>query len=253
MPSSRPNAPRLLIVEDRENLRNLLARTLAGPFDVSTAADGETALRMLEAEAWDVVVTDVRLPGIDGNTVLEAARRRDPPAEVVVMTAFAEVSSAVAALRADAYDYLAKPFEPKDLARVVTRAAERRALVLRTRQLEAAIESGESGLIGKSPAISEVRRLVERVGPLPVPVLLVGESGTGKEVIARELHRARGRGPFVAINCGAVPHELLEAELFGVARGAYTGATADRAGIIETASSGTLFLDRSGTSHFRCR
>ncbi|MFZ5481161.1 MAG: sigma-54-dependent transcriptional regulator [Myxococcota bacterium] len=238
--------PRILLVEDRENLRALLARTLSESFDVSTAGDGETALRILAAEDFAVVVTDVRLPGADGNAVLAAARRKDPSPEVVLMTAFAAVPNAVAALKAGAYDYLAKPFEPADLARVVARAAERHALVSRTRQLEAALDSRESGLLGRSEAIARVRRVIERLGPLPVPVLLTGESGTGKEVAARELHRLRGRGPFVGVNCGAIPAELLEAELFGVARGAYTGAIGDRPGLFEAAEGGTLFLDEIG-------
>jgi two-component system response regulator HydG len=162
-----------------------------------------------------------------------------------MMTAFAEVPAAVAALRAGAYDYLAKPFEPDDLARVVARAAERWALVGRARLLEAALDA-QSGLTGDSPPILAVRRLVERVGPMPVGVLLTGESGTGKEVVARELHRLSGRGRLVAVNCGAIPENLLETELFGAAKGAFSGATADRRGLFEEADGGTLFLDEIG-------
>ncbi|MFZ5481981.1 MAG: sigma-54-dependent transcriptional regulator [Myxococcota bacterium] len=237
---------RLLLVEDRENLRHLLARTLSDTCEVTALADGEAALRAIEAEEWDVVVTDVRLPGADGNAVLAAARQREAPPEVILMTAFADVPAAVAALKGGAYDYLAKPFEPEHLTRVVARATERHALLARTRLLEETLDSQQGGLIGRSPAIAEVRRLIDRVGPLPVPVLLTGESGTGKEVVARELHRVHGKGPFVAVNCGAIPHDLLEAELFGVVKGAFTGATADRPGLFEAASGGTLFLDEIG-------
>lgn len=236
---------RVLLVEDRAHLRALLARTLAGAFEVDEAPDGTSALALLAAHDYAVVVSDVRLPDIGGERILEAARRRDPPPEVVMMTAFAEVPAAVAALRAGAYDYLAKPFEPDDLARVVARAAERWALVGRARLLEAALDA-QSGLTGDSPPILAVRRLVERVGPMPVGVLLTGESGTGKEVVARELHRLSGRGRLVAVNCGAIPENLLETELFGAAKGAFSGATADRRGLFEEADGGTLFLDEIG-------
>jgi len=236
---------RVLLVEDRAHLRALLARTLSGAFEVDEAPDGTSALALLAAHDYAVVVSDVRLPDIGGERILEAARRRDPPPEVVMMTAFAEVPAAVAALRAGAYDYLAKPFEPDDLARVVARAAERWALVGRARLLEAALDA-QSGLTGDSPPILAVRRLVERVGPMPVGVLLTGESGTGKEVVARELHRLSGRGRLVAVNCGAIPENLLETELFGAAKGAFSGATADRRGLFEEADGGTLFLDEIG-------
>ncbi|MFZ5475898.1 MAG: sigma-54-dependent transcriptional regulator [Myxococcota bacterium] len=232
-----PTRPKVLLVEDRDNLRALLQRTLSDSCDVAVAADGWAALRALDGDRYDVVVTDIRLPGPDGNALLAAARAQEGPPEVVLMTAFADVAAAVAALRAGAYDYLAKPFEPADLARVVARAAERHGLVRRTRELEAAIESREGGLVGRSPAIQEVRRLVERVGPLPVPVLLVGEGGTGREVVARELHRRRGRGELVAVDCGALPADLLEAELFG---------GGSREGLFEAARGGTLFLDDVG-------
>ncbi len=236
---------RVLLVEDRPHLLALLARTLAARFDVDEASDGAQALSLLGGADYAVVVSDVRLPDIGGERILEAARKRDPAPEVVMMTAFAEVPAAVAALRAGAYDYLAKPFEPADLLRVVERAAERWGLVGRARLLEAALDE-QSGLIGTSAPLVAVRRLVERVGPMPVTVLLTGESGTGKEVVARELHRLSGRARFVAVNCGAIPENLLETELFGVAKGAYSGATADRKGLFEEASGGTLFLDEIG-------
>ncbi|MFZ5481958.1 MAG: sigma-54-dependent transcriptional regulator [Myxococcota bacterium] len=239
-------ADRVLLVEDRDNLRALLARALGEAFDVDVAADGRAALGRLATERYAVVVTDVRLPEGSGEAVLAEARRKEPPPEVVMMTAFAEVPAAVAALKAGAYDYLAKPFEPAELLRVVRRAAERHGLLHRARQLEAELEAREGALIGASPAMAEVRRLLERVGPLPVPVLLAGESGTGKEVAARELHRLYGRGRFVPVHCGAIPENLLEAELFGWARGAFSGAVAERRGLFEEADGGVLFLDEIG-------
>lgn len=234
---------RLLLVEDRESLRGMLGRALAAEFDVDEIGDGSAALTRLATERYAVVVSDVRLPGVEGTTVLKEARRLDPAPEVVLMTAYAEVPAAVAALRAGAYDYLAKPFEPADLVRVARRAADRYRLVQRARSLEDALLAGQSALLGVSPTMEQVRRLVDRLGPLPVAVLVTGESGTGKEVVARELHRVGGRGPFVALNCGAIPENLLEAELFGVAKGAFTGAAADRRGLVEEAEGGVLFLD----------
>lgn len=239
-------ADRLLLVEDRENLRSLLARVLSERFLVDPVADAETALQRLRDGSYAVVVTDVRLPGADGNAVLAAARGLDVPPEVVMMTAFAELPAAVEALRAGAYDYIAKPFEPADLLRIAGRAAERNALLGRTRELEQLVTGQEGAFVGRSAAAAEVRCWIERVGRVPAPVLLVGESGTGKEVAAREIHRVHGKGEFVALNCGAIPENLLEAELFGVARGAYTGASADRPGLFEAAKGGTLFLDEIG-------
>ncbi len=237
---------RLLLVEDRDNLRKLLVRALAARFEVVDVADGSAALERLRTGRYSVVVTDVRLPGADGHVILAAARGMDPPPEVVLMTAYAELPAAVEALRAGAYDYVAKPFEPEDLLRIATRAAERHALLRRTRELEEMVAGRDGAFVGRSAAANEVRRWIERVGRVPAPVLLVGESGTGKEVAAREIHRVHGKGEFIAINCGAIPENLLEAELFGVARGAYTGATADRPGLLESARGGTLFLDEIG-------
>jgi DNA-binding NtrC family response regulator len=237
-------AERLLLVEDRQSLREMLARALAAEFDVFEAEDLPRALTMLEEEDFAVVVTDVRLPNGRGEDLLVRARAMEPAPEVVLMTAYAEVPAAVAALRTGAYDYLAKPFEPDDLVRTVRRAAERFALVARTRRLETALLDSESGLMGRSRAMEAVRLQIERLAPLPVTVLVTGESGTGKEVVARELHRKSGRkGRFVAVNCGAIPEALLESELFGAAKGAYTGASADRAGLFEEAHMGTLLLD----------
>lgn len=226
---------RLLLVEDRENLRMLLARVLATRFEVDAVGDGAQAVQRLLDERYAVVVTDVRLPGAGGMDVLAAARALDAPPEVVLMTAYAEVPAAVAALRAGAYDYLSKPIEPDDLLRIATRAADRFALVRRTRELQALVEAGESGFIGRSAAAVEVRRRIERAGRLPAPVVLVGEPGSGKEIAAREIHRVRSEGSFVALSCGGVSEAWLDAELFG------------RTGLLgETPNGGTLFLDDVG-------
>lgn len=227
---------RLLLVEDRENLRAVLARALGARFEVDAVGDGSAAIQLLLDRPYAVVVTDVRLPGADGMGVLAAARGLDTPPEVIVMTAYAEVPAAVAALRAGAYDYLAKPVEPDDLIRIAARAADRHGLVRRTRELQALVEAGESGFIGRSGAAAEVRRRIERAGRLPAPVVLVGEPGCGKEIAAREIHRVRGEGPFIALSCGGVSEAWLDAELFG------------HAGLLTRGrgASGTVFLDDVG-------
>lgn len=228
---------RLLLVEDRENLRVLLSSALSARFEVDAVGDGAVAIQRLHEERYAVVVTDVRLPGADGMEVLAAARALDESPEVVLMTAYAEVPAAVAALRAGAYDYLSKPVDTDDLVRIAARAADRHALVQRTRELQALVEAGESGFIGRSAAAVEVRRRIERAGRLPAPVVLVGEAGSGKEIAAREIHRVRGEGAFVALSCGGVSETWLDAELFG-----RTGLLAE--GLERRA--GTLFLDDVG-------
>jgi two-component system response regulator AtoC len=207
-------AERLLLVEDRESLRRLLARALAERFDVEEAGDGATAIARLHEGSFAVVVTDVRLGTTDGMEVLAAARSVDQPPEVVLMTAYAEVPAAVAALKAGAYDYLSKPVEVEHLLRVVSRAAERWGLLRRTRQLEALVATGEPGFLGVSPAAAEVRRRIERAGRVPAPLLLVGEAGTGRELVARQVHAVRGEGAFVAVSCGGSADAWLETQLF---------------------------------------
>lgn len=224
---------RVLIVEDRDNLRALYARVLGEEFETDEAPDGTTALGLLASATYAVVVTDVRLPGAGGEAILAEARRHHPPPEVVLVTAYAEVPNAVAALKTGAYDYLAKPVQPEDLLRVVRRAAERHALVNRARELETLLEEREGALVALSPTMRGVLRTVERVGPLPVPVLIVGERGTGKEQIARELHRIFARGPFVPVSCAVLPEPALRAELFG----------GERPGLLDRARGGVLFLD----------
>jgi two-component system response regulator HydG len=228
----------------------MLERLLAPPHEVDLAADGRSGLERLERHAYDLILTDVRLPDLDGFAVLAQARQRSPDTEVILMTAYASVDAAVQAVKAGAYDYLAKPFEPDDLLLKVERALERRELRVRARAAEAALRQrdGQDEMLGESAAIRQVRALVERVADLDVTVLVTGESGTGKEVVARTVHRAGRRRdrPFVAVNCGAIPENLLESELFGHARGAFTGAAAAHEGLIEGAQDGTLFLDEIG-------
>jgi two-component system response regulator AtoC len=238
---------RVLVVDDKENIRKLLARILGESYDVTTAADGLGAIALLAAQHFDAVVTDLRMPGADGFEVLRVAKTRSPETEVIMMTAYATVPDAVEAMRQGAFDYLAKPFDPDDAALVVARALERRRLPV------AVAPTGESpyafhNLVGRSPSMAEVYRLLEQASRLDITVLLEGETGTGKELAARAVHfhGARKERRFVPINCGALPAELVESELFGHARGAFTGAAGAKPGLFEEAEGGTLFLDEIG-------
>jgi DNA-binding NtrC family response regulator len=239
---------RILVCDDKENFLKLFRRILPEDrYDVTTAADGSRALGLLSAGAFDVVVTDIRMPGADGLSVLREARARDADIEVILMTAFASVPAAVDAMRQGAYDYLAKPFEPDEALLIVERALERRRLREQARDLRRALEGIHriDNLVAKSPAMAPAVALVRRAAASDATVLITGESGTGKEVVARAIHASgeRRTGRFVAINCGAIPEALLESELFGHVKGSFTGAAVDRRGLFEEADGGTMFLD----------
>ena len=241
---------RILVVEDKDTMRLLLERVLSERHEVASCESGSEALAVLGREPFDVVLTAVRLPGADGFEILEAVRAAAPDTEVVMMTAYATIERAVEAMKKGAYDYLQKPFEPDDALRVVERALERKRLREQAQQLRAALRGVQKldRLIGKSPAMQEVFDLIQRAAELELTVLITGESGTGKELAARAIH---GRGqrasrPFVALNCGALPPELVESELFGHVKGAFTGATGARPGAFVEADGGTLFLDEIG-------
>ena len=239
---------RVLVCDDKENFLKLFRRILPEErFEVMVASDGDRALALLAATNFDVVVSDIRMPGADGLTVLREARARDPEVEVVLMTAFATVVDAVDAMRQGAYDYLAKPFEPDEAVLVVDRALERRRLRQQAKDLRRALEGIHriDNLVARSEAMVPVLAMVRRAATSDVSVLLSGESGTGKEVVARAIHASgeRKAGRFVALNCGAIPEALLESELFGHVKGSFTGATSDRRGLFEEAERGTIFLD----------
>ena len=241
---------RVLVVDDKENFVKLLVKILGAEFDLTTADDGTRALALVAAEDFDVVVTDIRMPGADGMTVLRETRRQHADTEVILMTAFGSVQSAVEAMKEGAYDYLAKPFEPDEALLTVQRAAERRRLKDQARDLRRALEGASrfENLVAKSPAMRKILELMRRAADSETTVLITGESGTGKEVVARSIHLAgpRQKRRFVAVNCGAIPETLVEAELFGHVKGSFTGATADRRGLFEDADGGTLFLDEIG-------
>lgn len=242
-------APRVLVVDDKPNMRRLCERILDKEFLVVTAEDGTDALERIATDAFDVVVTDVRMPGASGFEVLRAARQSARSPEVVLLTAYGNVEDAVAAMKDGAFDYLQKPFDPDALSQVVRQAAERR----RVRAAPATTMRAPSGpgfgrLVGRSQAMLEVYDALRKASELEITVLLQGETGTGKELAARAIHdhSARAGRPFVAVNCGALPAELVESELFGHAKGAFTGASVAKVGLFEEAAGGTLFLDEVG-------
>jgi DNA-binding NtrC family response regulator len=242
--------PRVLVVDDKENMLRLFERILGEAYELETADSGTRALALLTGGSYDVVVSDIRMPDADGFVVLQEAKRRSPETEVILMTAYASVPAAVEAMKQGAYDYLAKPFDPDDAALVVARALERKRLRDEAASLrrELAERYGFERLVGKSPAMREVYALLERAAGLDITVLLTGETGTGKELAARAIHyrSTRREKRFVAINCGALPAELVESELFGHARGAFSGALSAKPGLFEEAEGGTLLLDEIG-------
>jgi DNA-binding NtrC family response regulator len=235
--------PRVLVVEDRDSLRRLLERALRQEgYEVVVAGDGREGIRLLRQGGCDLVLTDLKLPGADGLEVLRAARDASPPPPVVVMTAHGSVAAAVEAMKLGAVDFLEKPVEIEDLFRLLRRVAG-------GAPAEASFAPpGAPPIIGRHPRLRAALRLLERVAPTESTVLLTGESGTGKELFARALHALSPRrdGPFVAVNCAAIPEALIENELFGHQRGAYTGADRRSDGRFAAAQGGTLLLDEVG-------
>ncbi len=243
---------RILIVDDEAGLREMLRVLLRRQGHEVDVADGETqaATRLARGPAYDVVVTDLAMPDGSGMGVLNAARRADDGTQVVMITAYGTATQAVQAMREGAYDYLEKPFKNEELVAVIDKAIEKRAIVQDNRTLRRRVRQGfQTGdIVGRSPAIERVMRLVERVASAPSSVLITGESGTGKELVARALHEGGDRKgePFVGVNCAALPEPLLESELFGHEKGAFTGADSRKEGLFRAAGRGTLFLDEVG-------
>jgi DNA-binding NtrC family response regulator len=240
---------RVLVADDKENMLKLFVKILADGYAVDTAADGARALSLVATRPYDVVVTDIRMPGADGFELLAAVKARAPATEVVMMTGYATVPDAVRAMKLGAFDYLEKPFDPDAALGVVARAAEHKRIVDAARVAAApGAEQAFHNLVGASPRMRDVYALLEKAAGVDATVLLLGETGTGKELAARAIHfhSARKERRFVPVNCGALPGELVESELFGHARGAFTGAAAAKPGLFEEAQGGTIFLDEVG-------
>ena len=242
---------RVLIVDDHLEMAEMLAEALleAG-YQTEALASGARALERLQAGGVDALVTDLRMDGVGGMDLLAAAQKLDPRPPVIVMTAYGAIDTAVDSIRQGAYHYLTKPVPPEELEIFLRRALDEKNLHRETQQLRRALREHQAieGLVGSSPAMREVVDLVDRLAVVDVPVLIQGETGTGKSLVAGAIHArsTRAKGPFVSINCAALPEPLLESELFGHAKGAFTGATADRPGLFAEAEGGTLLLDEIG-------
>jgi DNA-binding NtrC family response regulator len=239
------------VVDDEENIRNLLSQILRQEgFEVETASDGATGLRKASSGEFDLVLLDVRIPEKDGMEVLREIRREDPGAVVMIVTGYATLEMAVEAMRHGAFDYISKPFKKDELVVKVRRALEHEQLREENRKLHEELRARFKfeGIVGTSPKMQEVLRVAAAVAPTDATVLIYGETGTGKEILARSIHyqSPRAHGPFVAINCGAIPETLLETELFGHEKGAFTSAVGSRVGKFEAADGGTIFLDEVG-------
>ncbi len=239
----------LLVVDDEPRIRRIVEMALEDRgFDVITAASAEEAHDLMAKQAVDLVVADLQLPGRSGLELLADVRRERPEVPVILITAYGTVESAVEAIKAGAFDYVLKPFGMEELEALIVRALEERRAVVEAANLEEVVGPDARGIVAESPGMGRVLGLVRQVATQPTTVLVTGETGVGKEVVARALHHRSGRHdrPFVAVNCAAIPGELLEAELFGASRGAYTGSIKDRPGKVEVADGGTLFLDEIG-------
>ena len=248
---------RILVVDDEEPMRHMLELLLrrAG-YEVRSAASGEAALELTDAEPVDVVLSDVRMPGMDGLALVERLTDEHPEITVVVMSAFGTVDLALAAMQRGAYDYISKPFKQDEVILTLRKAEERLRLrrdVARLRARVAELESGDrvealGKLLVHSPVMRQLARTLRKVAKFETTVLVLGESGVGKELVSRALHDLGSRAdkPFVAVNCGAIPEGLIESELFGHAKGAFTDASSDKPGLFEAAAGGTLFLDEIG-------
>jgi DNA-binding NtrC family response regulator len=248
-----PEPPKhVLLVEDESALRQAVAEQLIDRgYQVEQAASGETAIERLADFAFDIIITDLRLPGVDGAAVLEAAVQRYPEIIAIVVTGYGTVKDAVEAIKRGAWDFVSKPFQIDELLLALDAALEQRRLKSENAYLRAQLEEryGFSGVVGKSRAMGRLFQLLETVATTSSTILITGETGTGKEVVARAIHQSspRRQQRFVALNCSAIPETLLEAELFGHVRGAFTGAVGTRQGRLEQAHKGTLFLDEVGT------
>ncbi len=243
--------PSVLVVDDEPLQRNILKTILSeAGYETLTASSGEEALKVVKTYNPEVVLTDLKMEGMDGIDLMEKIRAEDDAPEVVLMTAFGTVSTAVEAMKKGAYHYLEKPLDKNKVLATVKLALEKKELLKKNRELRQALYDRFSieGIIGQSGVMEDVISVIKKVSPSPVTILILGESGTGKELVARAIHynSQRNSKPFTAINCAAIPESLLESELFGYEPGAFTGATTRKIGLFEATSGGTMFLDEVG-------
>lgn len=247
----KESGKRVLVIDDEENMRHMLSLLLEKEgYSVTTAEHGGAALERLEDSPFDLILCDLRMPVMDGMSFLDACQDRGVDATIIMMSAYGTIDTALEAMKRGAYDYIPKPFKPDEVLLTLRKAEERERLrrenILLHEELGRRFSFGN--MVAKSQAMQEVFRTVRKIAGFRTTVLLHGESGTGKELIARAIHHnsPRSRGPFVAVNCGAIPHALLESELFGHVRGAFTDAIRDKKGLFVEAHGGTLFLDEVG-------
>lgn len=241
----------ILVVDDEKSLRDFLTIMLENEgYEVQTASSGEKAVKLVQESAFDLVITDFRMKGSNGIEVLEAVKVYDSSIPVLLMTAYASAETAVEAMKKGAYDYISKPFKIEDLQLIIKNAIEKKSLSDENQYLKSALNEkfGYENFIGNSPAMKKVFKLIEKVAVSNATVLIGGESGTGKELVAKAIHfnGTRKNYPFTSINCGAVPENLLESELFGHEKGAFTSADSTKVGLMESANKGTFFLDEVG-------
>ncbi|MBM79800.1 MAG: transcriptional regulator [Planctomycetaceae bacterium] len=249
--SSAANRLRVLFVDDEAAIREVMKIELPRMgHDLVVCEDGEAAIKALEEHTFDAAIVDLRMPGIDGWEVVDALNETSPETQVIIHTGHGNMEEAIQAIRRGAYDFLPKPCMLFDISTVLQRVADRRALTHRAIALESRLKAveGTSNLIGDTPAMERVKQLTERIAPTDSTVLILGETGTGKELVARRIHELSKRSdmPFVAVNCGALPENIVESEFFGHRKGAFTGAESNRKGLFEVANGGTLFLDELG-------
>ncbi len=241
----------VMVVDDKRGSREALEKMIAKEdYRVSVAHDAETALAIFETEPAHLVITDLKMPGMDGISLLKEVKRKSPETEVILISGHGTVETAVEAMREGAYDFITKPLERVVVLKAISKAREKQDLIRENADLRAKLQNltDSHGIIGNSASIHEVRELIRQVAPTSANILILGESGTGKELVANAIHKSseRAEGPFIKVNCAALPETLLESELFGYERGAFTGAVARKEGRFFLADKGMLFLDEIG-------
>ena len=241
------NQPTILIIDDDQRMRELLRDTLAEEdLDADLCSDSRRAVSIIKTNPPDIIITDLKMPHYDGIAVLEQAKKTAPDSIVIMVTGYGTIETAIDATRKGAYDYIQKPFEPDEFLVVVRRATSHVRLIHENKRLRMQVEEGGlDNMIGDSPSMQTLKEMIDRIAPFDTTVLIEGETGTGKELVARKIHRRsrRRHNTFLAVNCGALSEQLLESELFGHEKGAFTGADNCKHGLFEATNQGTIFLD----------